>query len=136
MSERDQIRQRKLEELRAQLEETGTVDDGAADHSQPVHIESSEQFEELLASGNLVLVDFYADWCGPCKMLGPIVADVAAESDATVAKVDVDAQQQLAQQYNVRGVPTMYLFAEGEPVEQLVGVRQKDELLSLISRYA
>ncbi|SDN13735.1 thioredoxin [Halogranum gelatinilyticum] len=139
MSERDQIRQRKMDELRAQLDATGADGEGearSAGHSEPVHVESIEQFEELVAGGETVLVDFYADWCGPCKMLEPIVADVAAETDAVVAKVDVDAHQQLAQQYNVRGVPTMYLFAGGEPVEQMVGVRQKEQLVSLIGQYA
>jgi thioredoxin 1 len=129
-----------MDELRAQLDGTegadGEREAGSAGHSEPVHIESTEQFQELVAGGETVLVDFYADWCGPCKMLEPIVADVAAETDAVVAKVDVDAHQQLAQQYNVRGVPTMYLFAGGEPVEQMVGVRQKEQLVSLIGQYA
>jgi thioredoxin 1 len=69
-------------------------------------------------------------------MLEPIVKELAAETDATVAKIDIDRHQQLAQQYRVQGVPTMYLFANGEQVEQMVGVRQKDELQSLIEQHA
>jgi thioredoxin 1 len=84
----------------------------------------------------VVLVDFYADWCGPCQMLEPVVASLAAETEAAVAKVDVDANQQLASQYGVRGVPMLLLFADGEAVEQMVGVKQKGELAGLVERYA
>ncbi|WP_277554020.1 thioredoxin [Halobaculum limi] len=136
MSERDEIRQRKAEELRSRLADGQKTDDAVTDQSDPVHVESADHLDELVAEGGVVLVDFYADWCGPCKMLEPIVTDIAAETDATVAKVDVDAQQRLAQQYRVQGVPTMYLFADGERVEQMVGVRGKDELVSLIQQYA
>jgi thioredoxin 1 len=118
-----------------QAAQNGDVNTGE-ERNSPVHVESPETFESLLDEGGVVLVDFYADWCGPCKMLEPIVADVAAETPATVAKVDVDEQRQLAGQYGVQGVPTMYLFADGEPVERLVGVRQKPELASLVEQYA
>ncbi|QZX99153.1 thioredoxin [Halobaculum rubrum] len=136
MSERDQIRERKAEELKNKLGGEGNDDESTSDRNEPVHVESTEHLQELVDEGGVVLTDFYADWCGPCKMLEPIVAEIAAETDATVAKVDVDAQQRLAQQYRVQGVPTMYLFADGEQVEQLVGVRQKDQLVSLIQQYA
>ncbi|WP_276259551.1 thioredoxin [Haloglomus litoreum] len=137
MSESDsdlsEARVRKAEELRARAES----DEGSApNHGDPVHVDGPDEFQSLLDEGGVVLVDFYADWCGPCKMLEPIVADLAAETDATVAKVDVDQQRQLAAQYQVQGVPTMYLFADGEPVERVVGVRQKPELASLIEQYA
>ncbi|MFC7326030.1 thioredoxin [Halorubrum rutilum] len=135
MSDRDQIRQEKIEELRKQVandDSTATVDD----RNEPIHVESADQFNDLLAEDGVVLADFYADWCGPCQMLEPIVEELAAETDATVAKIDVDQFQQLAQQYRVQGVPTMYLFDGGEQVEQMVGVRQKDELRSLINQYA
>lgn len=136
MSERDQIREQKAEELKDQLGEKNSSDGSTSDRSEPVHVESAKHLQQLVDEGGVVLTDFYADWCGPCKMLEPIVAEIAAETDATVAKVDVDAQQRLAQQYRVQGVPTMYLFADGEQVEQLVGVRQKDQLVSLIQQYA
>jgi thioredoxin 1 len=100
-----------------------------------VHVEGGEHLSELVANYDVVLTDFYADWCGPCKTLEPIVAELAAETDAVVAKVDVDAHQALAGQYNVRGVPTLVLFAGGEPVEQIVGVRNKDQLAGLIERH-
>jgi thioredoxin 1 len=135
MSDRDQIRREKLDELREKMADGGSVET-AESRSEPIHVESADHLDELVAEGGVVLADFYADWCGPCKMLEPIVEELAAETDATVAKVDVDRLQRLAQQYRVQGVPTMYLFADGEQVEQLVGVRQKDELRSLIEQHA
>ncbi|GGJ16785.1 hypothetical protein GCM10008995_28410 [Halobellus salinus] len=77
----------------------------------------------------------HADWCGPCKQLEPIVEGVAANTSATVAKVDVDEHQALAGRYGVRGVPTMVLFSDGEAVEQVVGVRGEDQLSTLIESY-
>jgi thioredoxin 1 len=83
----------------------------------------------------VVLVDFYADWCGPCGMLEPIVASIADSTDAAVLKVDIDQMQGLATQYGVRSVPTMILFADGEQVEQIVGVQGEDKLTRLVERY-
>ena len=128
-----------LEEIRAQkrdelMNEPGKNDDEASP-SEPVHISGSADLEETV-SGGVVLADFYADWCGPCKMLEPVVAELAAETDATVAKIDVDANQQLAQQYGVQGVPTLVLFADGEPVERMVGVQDKGSLAGKIAQYA
>jgi thioredoxin 1 len=135
MSDRDQIRREKLDELRERMADGGSVET-VESRNEPIHVESADHLDELVAEGGVVLADFYADWCGPCKMLEPVVEELAAETDATVAKIDVDRLQRLAQQYRVQGVPTMYLFAEGEQVEQLVGVRQKDELRSLIEQHA
>jgi thioredoxin 1 len=135
MSDRDQIRREKLDELRERMADGGSVET-VESRNEPIHVESADHLDELVAEGGVVLADFYADWCGPCKMLEPVVEELAAETDATVAKIDVDRLQRLAQQYRVQGVPTMYLFADGEQVEQLVGVRQKDELRSLIEQHA
>jgi thioredoxin 1 len=124
----DAIRERKKERLKEELAEP-------ASPGEPVHVESRDQFENLTASGGPVLVDFYADWCGPCEMLEPTVESVAAETDATVAKVDIDAHQALAREFNVQGVPTLVLFADGEPVEQLVGVQDEATLVELVEAY-
>jgi thioredoxin 1 len=115
---------------------TDTASDaGTATTSEPLHIDSHTRLDEVVAEHDVVLADFYADWCGPCQMLEPVVETLAAETDATVAKVDVDANQQLAGAYGVRGVPTLILFADGEQVEEVVGVQGEEQLRSLIGRY-
>lgn len=136
----------KLEEIREQkrreLQQQGG--DGSSDDSQgatevpnePIFIRDGTHFEEVTSTYDVVLADFYADWCGPCKMLEPIVEELAAETDAAMAKVDVDQLQGLAQQYRVQGVPTMVLFSDGEVAERIVGVREKHDLASLIQRHS
>ena len=138
MSEREEIRERKAEEMRDRLETSDgeTADAGEATPAEPVHITGPDHMEEFVAEQDVVLADFYADWCGPCKMIEPVVEEIAAETDAAVAKIDVDAQQGLARQYQVQGVPTLYLFADGEPVEEIVGLKQKPELVALVEQYA
>jgi len=115
---------------------TDTASDaGTASTNEPLHVDGQAQLDDIVAENDVVLTDFYADWCGPCQMLEPIVETLAAETDATVAKVDVDANQQLAAAYGVRGVPTLVLFADGEQVEEVVGVQGEEQLRSLIGRY-
>lgn len=103
--------------------------------TEPIHITGQANLDEVVGDYDVVLTDFYADWCGPCQMLKPIVETIAAETDATVAKVDIDANQQLATTYGVRGVPTLVLFANGEQAEKVVGLQSEDQLRSLIERY-
>lgn len=94
---------------------------------------NSKNFEnEVLNSERPVLVDFYADWCGPCKMMGPVVEELAKELKdiAKVGKINVDENQDLAMQYNVMSIPTLIIFKEGKEAHRLVGVRDKSELLS------
>ncbi|MBQ9239533.1 MAG: thioredoxin [Treponema sp.] len=88
--------------------------------------------KEVLESDKPVLVDFWATWCGPCRMMGPIVDEIAAEKGDTikVGKVNVDEQEALAQQYNVMSIPTFVLFKGGKAAAQVIGGRGKDELLS------
>ena len=112
-----------------------TSDAGSAAPTEPVHIGSTADLDDLVADQDVVLTDFYADWCGPCQMIAPIVERLAEETDAAVAKVDVDANQQLAAAYGVRGVPTLVLFADGEQVEEIVGLQGEDQLRSLIRGY-
>ena len=128
-SEVDAIREQKRQEL-VDAATGGDVPD------EPIHVEDEAHFEELLETHEVVLVDFYADWCGPCDMLEPIVEDVAAESDAAVAKLDIDQLQAVAQSYGVRSVPTLIVFADGEQAEQLVGVQQKGTIMDLLERVA
>ena len=142
--ELERIRERKRERLKSG-EGSTLADDGTAGGSvtdsraagtpdEPVHVESQDDFAATVADG-VVLVDFHADWCGPCKMLEPVVADIAGTTDATVAKVDVDAHQGLAREYGVQGVPTLLLFVDGELTERRVGVQDEGALRSLVEAH-
>ncbi|WP_363465982.1 thioredoxin [Halogeometricum borinquense] len=100
----------------------------------PVHVESQDHLEELVADENVVLVDFYADWCGPCKMLEPTVDEIAAETDALVLKVDIDELQELARDQGIRSVPTLQFYADGEQAKQVIGVQDKDDLVEVVEQ--
>ena len=102
---------------------------------EPLYIDSEDHLDTVVSENDVVLVDFYADWCGPCKMLEPVLDGLAAQTDATIAKVDVDRLQQLARSYGVRGVPTLVLFADGEQVEQQTGALPAEQLRTLIENY-
>lgn len=123
-----------IEEIRKQKRENLATKADSPD--KPVDVEGNAHLEELLEKHAVVLVDFYADWCGPCKMLAPTVAEIAAETDATVLKIDIDIHQDLAAEYQVQGVPTLYLFENGEVTERMVGVQDKGTLVGKIEAAA
>jgi thioredoxin 1 len=92
---------------------------------------------DVLGSDKLVLVDFWATWCGPCRMVAPVLEEIADEhSDKiTIAKLDVDANPTVARDYQVLSIPTLILFKGGEPVKQIVGAKPKAALLADLSDY-
>ena len=98
---------------------------------EPIQLTDADAFGERIADG-VVLVDFYADWCGPCQMMEPAVEAVAEDTDATVLKVDVDVHQALAGEYGVQGIPTLLVFADGELVNQMVGAQTEEALADAV----
>jgi len=99
---------------------------------EPIHVEDADHLTELVEEHAVVLVDYYADWCGPCKMLEPTVEEIAAETDAVVLKVDIDELQELAQERGIQSVPTLEFYADGERAERLIGVQDKANLVEII----
>ncbi|GAA0551907.1 thioredoxin [Halorubrum ejinorense] len=99
----------------------------------PIHLSDATAFDEHVAEHDVVLVDFYADWCGPCQMMEPTVEAVASETDAAVLKVDVDEHQALAAEYGVQSIPTLIVFADGEPADQMIGAQTQDVLSDAVT---
>ena len=98
-----------------------------------VNITNANFKEEVLESDKKVLVDFWASWCGPCRMVSPIVEEIAAENSAIkVAKINIDEQPQLASQYGVMSIPTLMVFENGEVADKAVGARNKAFILQML----
>ncbi len=98
---------------------------------------NDEQFKaEILNSSEPVLVDFWAAWCGPCRMVAPVLEELAGEYDGRVKilKVNVDENQDTASRYGIMSIPTLILFKNGEPVQTIVGFRSKEDLKSVIDQ--
>ena len=94
---------------------------------------TKDNINEILASEKRVLIDFYADWCGPCQMTAPFIEQIANEHpEYVVAKVNVDEETELAAQYDVRGIPLLMVFENGEVIRQAAGTRPKQAILDLI----
>ena len=102
-----------------------------------VTVDANSFKDEVLSSDKPVLVDFWATWCGPCKMVAPVLEEIADENPdkITVAKLDIDQNPSVARDYQVMSVPTLLLFKDGEPVKQIVGAKPKAALLSDLSDY-
>ena len=131
----ERIRERKLERLRERVERGESADEADVP-SSPIAVEDAAHLSTVLERHEAVLVDFYADWCGPCQMLAPVLERLAGEVPAAVAKVDTDAHPSLAERYGVRGLPTLVLFSAGEPVERLVGMQDEATLRRVIDEHA
>ena len=101
-------------------------------------LNSNEFQNEVLNSNEAVLVDFSATWCGPCKMLAPVVEELSTEMEgkAKVFKVDVDKSGDIAQKYNIMGVPTVVIFKNGTAVDKMVGFQPKEVLKAKLEQYS
>lgn len=92
--------------------------------------------KEVIEADKLVLVDFYADWCGPCKMMSPIIDKIAEENseNVKVCKLNVDEAQDLAMEYNVMSIPTLIMFKDGNIVDTMIGLQAKEEIVEKMKR--
>lgn len=103
-------------------------------HSDLIKKFDDDNFEENISKG-VVLVDFYADWCGPCRMLAPVIDELAQEMQGkmTIAKVDTDNSVHTAAKYEVTSIPTLILFKNGQPTKRVVGLKDLDSLRKMVS---
>ena len=100
-----------------------------------VNLSDSSFDSEVLQSKVPVIVDFWAEWCGPCKMLGPTIDQLADEYAGKIAKLNVDDHMATASRYNIRGIPALLIFHGGQVREQLVGAQPKDNIAKALNKY-
>jgi thioredoxin 1 len=122
-----------IPDLVAALTEKDIMNESA---TQPVSVTDNDFADQVLQSDRPVLVDFWAEWCGPCRVLGPVIESLSQdyEGRVKVAKVDVDSNQQVAMQYGIRSIPTVMLFDKGQIVDTIIGVRPKSDYEKSLKR--
>ncbi|MBP2002094.1 thioredoxin 1 [Paenibacillus shirakamiensis] len=96
---------------------------------------SDQSFSSEVEGDGTVLVDFWAPWCGPCKMLAPILDELSSEVDVKIAKVNVDENPESASRFGVMSIPTLIFFKDGQPVDKVVGVNSKESLKNMIAKH-
>lgn len=102
-----------------------------------MQIVDQKKFAELMSQDKPVLVDFFAEWCGPCRMLAPVLDKLSTEyaAKSKIVKVDIDEEVNLAQEFKVQSIPTLILFKDGKEVERVVGFQSEDALKQLLDRH-
>jgi thioredoxin 1 len=122
-----------IPDLAAALTEKDIMNESA---TQSVSVTDNDFADQVLQSDRPVLVDFWAEWCGPCRVLGPVIESLSQdyEGRVKVAKVDVDSNQQVAMQYGIRSIPTVMLFDKGQIVDTIIGVRPKSDYEKSLKR--
>ena len=98
-------------------------------------IVTDNSFNEVVSTNDLVLVDFWAEWCGPCKKLSPILDEISSETGLLVGKLNVDENPSKMEEYSVHSIPTMVLFKSGQPIKTIVGAKPKHLLLKELSEW-
>lgn len=100
-----------------------------------MHVTKNNFQEEVIQSDRPVLLDFWANWCGPCRMVGPVVEEIAQERpDVKVGKIDVDEQRELAAAFQIMSIPTLVVMQDGKVTQQVVGLRPKEQILAMLDR--
>ena len=142
----DNQEHQKTEDIVENIQETDVVENIEADKNENASAKEnseevknevieimSEQFKaEVIEYQGVVIVDFFATWCMPCKILSPILETIAYEENIKVVKVDIDKNNELANEYNIRSIPTMIIFKDDEMIQSIIGVRTKEEILKNI----
>ena len=100
----------------------------------PIYNVTNESFQKIKESGSKVLIDFYADWCGPCKMVAPILHELEKECpELIIAKINVDELSDLAVSYGIQSIPTLLVMEKGEIVKKAIGYRSKEQILEMLN---